>query len=85
MKVQMLKMNGAKTFTVIMDTEKEWYVQYSLYIHLWKANKNGVYTRRRYLIDRCPSMKMCLAWIMDILNDDDMLKNAISAKQILAS
>ena len=85
MKVQKLKMEGEKKFTVIMDTERDWTEQYAIYIHLWRPNKNGVYTRRKYLVDRCHSMKMCLAWIMDILSDDKILANAISAKQILAS
>ena len=85
MKIQKLKMSGEKEFTVIIDTKRDWTEQYELYIHIWKPNKNGVYTKRKFLVDRCSSMKMCIAWIMDILNNEDILKNAISAKQILAS
>ena len=85
MKVQMLKMHGKYDFTVIRDTEKDWTEQYTLYIHKYKLNQYGYRTKRKYLVDRCSDMKMCLAWIMDILNDERILENAISAKQILAS
>ena len=85
MKIQMLKMNGDKRITVVLDTKRDWTECYEIYIHIWKPNKNGVYTRRKYLVDRVSSMKMAVAWIADILNDDRVLENAISAKQILTA
>ncbi len=85
MKIQMLKMHGNYDFTVILDTEKDWTEQYSLYIHKYKLNQYGYSTKRKYLVDRCSSMDTCLAWIMDIRRDYNALKGAISAKQILAS
>ena len=85
MKIQMLKMHGKYDFTVIRDTEKDWTDQYSLYIHMYKPNKYGYYTKRKYLVDRCASIDTCLAWIIDIRRDKRSLEGAISAKQILAS
>lgn len=85
MKVQMLKMHGKYDFTVIKDTEKDWTEQYALYIHKRKLNQYGYCTKRKYLVCRCSSMDTCLAWIMDIRRDDNALKDAINAKQILAN
>ncbi len=85
MKVQMLKMNGRTQFTVINDTDNDCSTQYLLYVHLWRQGRNGYRTRRKYLVAKCPDMKQCLAWIMDILRDESVLRNAISAKKIYAS
>ena len=85
MKVQMLKMHGKYDLTVIKDTESTDYTtQYALYIHTYKMGKDGYRTKRKYLVDRCASMEMCLAWIMDILKDDRCLANCISAKKLMA-
>lgn len=86
MKIQMLKMNSdyKYNFTVIKDTEREYPEQYALYIHMRKLNKDGYYTTRRYLVDRVWNMSACLAWIMDIMDNEKSLVDAISAKQILS-
>lgn len=79
MKVQVLKMKGRDDFTVVHDTDNN---RYGLYIHVWKPNGNGVYTKRKYLVDWCRKMEDCLAWIIDILRDRSCLSRAISAKKI---
>lgn len=70
-------------FTVIYDNEGAYSGQYAIYYHPWKVGRNGYYTKRKYLVYRVWSMQMCLAWIMDILNNPDCLANSISAKQII--
>lgn len=78
MKMQVAKIRDREEFTIIYDSEADSNNKYSLYYHTWRQNKNGVYTKRRYLVDKVVSIDMCLAWIMDILNDEKNLQDALS-------
>ena len=78
MRTQVLKVTMPHHFTVEFDSEAQYPCQYSIYYHTHKPNTNGVYTRRKYLVDKVWDMNMCLAWIMDVNNNPDVLKNAWS-------
>jgi hypothetical protein len=80
MKIQVLKMTMPESFTVIHDTERDFREQYELYFHDWEQNKYGVYTKRKYLVDRVKSMGEAVAIIGDILRDKSSLGFAQSKK-----
>lgn len=78
MKRQVLKMECDDIITVVFDDKAEYPCQYSIYYHEWLPNEYGVYSRRKYLVDKVWDMKMVIAWIADILNDKRVLGNSIS-------
>lgn len=80
MKIQALKMTMPESFTVIHDTERDFREQYEIYFHDLEQNKYGVYTKRKYLVDRVKSMGEAVALIGDILRDKSSLGFAQSKK-----
>jgi hypothetical protein len=69
-----------ESFTVIHDTERDFREQYEIYFHDLEQNKYGVYTKRKYLVDRVKSMGEAVALIGDILRDKSSLGFAQSKK-----
>lgn len=78
MKRQVLKIADREQFTVLYDSEAMPDQAYVLYYLTRKPNEAGVYTKRKYLVARENSLRACLAWIADILNDQSVFQFAES-------
>ena len=66
MKTQVLKMTHPVQITVIYDDSRDEQTRYAVYKHSYEQNEFGVYTKRKRLLDRVPSMTMALAWCSDL-------------------
>ena len=78
MKRQVLKIADREQFTVLYDSEAIPCESYALYYLTHRPNEAGVYTKRKYLVARENSLRACLAWITDILNDQSTFQYAES-------